>query len=287
MTENISSILQGGYNHPTLRLWQSDRILRKASLMYPIFINGKDDNAEEPISSLPGQKSPVILAVKLIREKFPELYIACDVCLCGYTSHGHCGILNDDGSIDNLSTVNRLAEVATNYAKAGAHCVAPSDMMDGRVIMIKESLIREGFGNKVALMSYSAKFASAFYGPFRDAADSAPQFGDRKTYQLPPNARGLARRAITRDLGEGADIIMVKPGMPYLDVVRDAKELAPDVPIAVYQVSGEFAMIWHSAEAKVFDLKTAVFESIDGFLRAGANIIITYYTPQLLDWLEA
>ncbi|CAG8497233.1 8679_t:CDS:2 [Acaulospora morrowiae] len=326
---DISSILQGGYNHPTLRLWQSERVLRKSSLMYPIFITDIAD-AEEEIPSLPCQKrwginklegflkplvekglkslilfgvptsgkdaigtkaddsnGPVILAVKLIREKFPGLYIACDICLCEYTDHGHCGYLNQDGTINNTASVRRLAEVAINYAKAGAHCVAPSDMMDGRIKAIKESLIREGLGNKVALMSYSAKFASAFYGPFRDAANSAPQFGDRKCYQLPPNARGLARRAITRDLGEGADIIMVKPGMPYLDILRDAKELGPDVPLAVYQVSGEFAMIWRSAEAKVFDLKVAVFESMEGFVRAGANIILTYYTPQLLDWLEA
>ncbi|KAF0400200.1 tetrapyrrole biosynthesis, porphobilinogen synthase [Gigaspora margarita] len=326
---DISSILQGGYNHATSRLWQSERSLRKASLMYPIFITDIPD-AEENISSLPGQKrwginklegflkplvekglkslilfgvptsgkdatgskaddpdGPVILAVKLIRDKFPELFIACDVCLCEYTDHGHCGYLNEDGTIDNLASVKRIAEVAINYSKAGAHCVAPSDMMDGRIKAIKESLIRENLGNKILLMSYSAKFASSFYGPFREAANSAPAFGDRKCYQLPPNARGLARRAITRDLSEGADIIIVKPGMPYLDILRDAKELCPDTPIAVYQVSGEFAMIWRSAEANVFDLRTAVLESMESFLRAGANLILTYYTPQLLGWLDA
>ncbi|KAF0400202.1 tetrapyrrole biosynthesis, porphobilinogen synthase [Gigaspora margarita] len=206
---DISSILQGGYNHATSRLWQSERSLRKASLMYPIFITDIPD-AEENISSLPGQKrwginklegflkplvekglkslilfgvptsgkdatgskaddpdGPVILAVKLIRDKFPELFIACDVCLCEYTDHGHCGYLNEDGTIDNLASVKRIAEVAINYSKAGAHCVAPSDMMDGRIKAIKESLIRENLGNKILLMSYSAKFASSFYGPFR------------------------------------------------------------------------------------------------------------------------
>ncbi|CAB4395865.1 tetrapyrrole biosynthesis, porphobilinogen synthase [Rhizophagus irregularis] len=229
---------------------------------------------------------PVILAVKLIRSKFPQLFIACDVCLCEYTSHGHCGHLNEDGTINNEASVKRIAEVAINYAKAGAHCVAPSDMMDGRIGAIKNLIIQEGLTNKVNLMSYSAKFSTNFYGPFRDAANSAPAFGDRKCYQLPPNARGLARRAIRRDLTEGADIIMVKPGMPYLDILRDAKEISSDVPIAVYQVSGEFAMIWRSAEAKVFDLRAVVFESMEGFLRAGANLIITYYTPQLLEWLE-
>ncbi|PKK76075.1 tetrapyrrole biosynthesis, porphobilinogen synthase [Rhizophagus irregularis] len=229
---------------------------------------------------------PVILAVKLIRSKFPQLFIACDVCLCEYTSHGHCGHLNEDGTINNEASVKRIAEVAINYAKAGAHCVAPSDMMDGRIGAIKNLIIQEGLTNKVNLMSYSALFSTNFYGPFRDAANSAPAFGDRKCYQLPPNARGLARRAIRRDLTEGADIIMVKPGMPYLDILRDAKEISSDVPIAVYQVSGEFAMIWRSAEAKVFDLRAVVFESMEGFLRAGANLIITYYTPQLLEWLE-
>ncbi|CAI2164073.1 17375_t:CDS:2 [Funneliformis geosporum] len=321
---DISSILQGGYNHPLSRQWHSERTLRKSSLMYPIFITD-ESNAEEEISSLPGQKrwgidklegflkplvekglssvlifgvptcekdpygskaddpnGPVILSIKLIRSKFPQLFIACDVCLCEYTSHGHCGYLNEDNTINNEASVKRLAEVATNYAKAGAHCVAPSDMMDGRIKAIKESLIREGLANKINLMSYSAKFASSFYGPFRDIANSAPSFGDRKCYQLPPNARGLARRAIVR-----ADIIMVKPGMPYLDILREAKNLSPDVPIAVYQVSGEFAMIWRAAEAKVFDLRVAVLESMEGFLRAGANIILTYYTPQLLDWLES
>ncbi|CAH1762064.1 23535_t:CDS:2 [Entrophospora sp. SA101] len=325
---DISSIIQGGYNHPTSRLWQSERTLKKSSLIYPIFITDIAD-AEEEISSLPGQKrwgvnklegfigplvkkglksvmlfgvptsgkdeiatiaddenGPVILSVKLLREKFPELFIVCDVCLCEYTSHGHCGYLNKDGTINNAASVKRLAEVATNYAKAGAHCVAPSDMMDGRIKAIKESLICEGLGNKVALMSYSAKFASSFYGPFRDAANSAPTFGNRKCYQLPPNSRGLARRAIIRDIGEGADIIMVKPGMPYLDILRDAKEISENLPVAVYQVSGEFAMIWRASEAKVFDLKVAVFESMESFLRAGANIILTYYTPQLLEWLD-
>ncbi|KAG9302934.1 hypothetical protein G9A89_022351 [Geosiphon pyriformis] len=332
---DISSILQGGYHHPTIRQWQSEHVLRKSSLMYPIFVTDVPD-IEEEILSLPGQKrwglktlpfllkplvrkglksvilfgvpiitpkdatgskaddpnGPVIQAVKLILREFPELYVACDVCLCEYTDHGHCGMkyhrtmlfllifdsvsiflslgyLKQDGTLDNVGSVKRIAEVAINYAKAGAHCVAPSDMMDGRIKAIKESLIREGLSNKVTLMSYSAKFASSFYGPFRDAANSAPTFGNRKCYQLPPNARGLARRAIVRDLGEGADVIMVKPGMPYLDILRDAKELSPDVPIAVYQVSGEFSMIYRAAEAGVFTLEMAVRESLEGFIRAG------------------
>jgi len=229
---------------------------------------------------------PVILAIKKLRELFPSLYIACDVCLCEYTSHGHCGLLNVDGTINTVPSVDRIADVALAYARAGADCVAPSDMMDGRVKGIKTKLIDAGYGNKCTLMSYSAKFASALYGPFREAAGSAPAFGDRKCYQLPPGGRGLARRAILRDVGEGADIIMVKPAMPYLDVLADAAQIAPDHPLACYQVSGEFAMVVAGANAGVYDLRTMAFESVQCMLRAGATLILTYFTPDFLDWLE-
>ncbi|KXS10426.1 aminolevulinate dehydratase [Gonapodya prolifera JEL478] len=230
--------------------------------------------------------SPVIRALTLVREAFPELLLAVDLCLCAYTSHGHCGILEADGTIENTKSCKRLAEVALAYAKAGAQVIAPSDMMDGRVKAIKDILFENGFSGKCSVMSYSAKFASCFYGPFRDAADSAPAFGDRRCYQLPPGARGLARRAVIRDVEEGADIIMVKPGTPYLDIIRDSHDVAPDLPLAVYHVSGEYAMIWHAAQHQVFDLRRGVEEVMDGFLRAGANIIITYYTPRLLEWLS-
>ncbi|ORY93747.1 delta-aminolevulinic acid dehydratase [Syncephalastrum racemosum] len=229
---------------------------------------------------------PTILAVKLLRKEFPELFVACDVCLCEYTSHGHCGVLREDGTLENEKSIKRMADVAVAYAAAGAQCVAPSDMMDGRIKAIKQGLIDAGLAHKTMLISYAAKFAGAFYGPFRDAANSAPAFGDRRCYQLPPNARGLARRAILRDMEEGADAIMVKPGTPYLDIVREASNLASDYPIAVYQVSGEYAMLYHAAKAGVFDLKTAVLETMTGFLRAGATLVLTYYTPQLLDWLD-
>ncbi|ORX93407.1 delta-aminolevulinic acid dehydratase [Basidiobolus meristosporus CBS 931.73] len=231
-------------------------------------------------------EGPTILAVKLLRKEFPELLVCCDVCLCPYTDHGHCGVLNEDGTINNQASVQRIAEVSLSYAKAGCQVIAPSDMMDGRIKGIKQILIDNGISHRVSLMSYSAKFASAYYGPFREAANSKPNSGDRKCYQLPPNARGLARRAILRDVAEGADTIMVKPGTPYLDIVRDAKELAPDHPIAIYHVSGEYASLWHAAQNGVFDLKTGVLESLEGAMRAGANIILTYYTPDLLDWLE-
>ncbi|BFZ59883.1 Aminolevulinate dehydratase [Saitoella coloradoensis] len=327
---DISSILHGGYHHPTSRLWQSERQLTKAALMYPIFITD-DPDAEEEIKSLPGQKrwglnklvpfleplykkglasvilfgvplapeakdpygtsaddpnGPVMQAITLLKKHFPNLFIACDVCLCEYTSHGHCGILHEDGTINNPPSVKRIAEVACNYAKQGADCVAPSDMMDGRIKAIKMALIEAGVAHKCMLISYSAKFATCLYGPFRDAAGSAPAFGDRKRYQLPPAGRGLARRAITRDLAEGADCIMVKPATAYLDIIRDAKEIAPDVPISAYQVSGEFAMIHAAAKAGVFDLRRAAEESLDGILRAGANMILTYFTPDFLDWLS-
>ncbi|XP_078281912.1 delta-aminolevulinic acid dehydratase [Rhinoraja longicauda] len=232
------------------------------------------------------QDTPAILAIRKLRSTFPQLLIACDVCLCPYTAHGHCGILREDGTLNNEASCHRLAEVALSYALAGCHIVAPSDMMDGRVGSIKQALVSNDLGNKVSLMSYSAKFASCFYGPFRDAALSKPAFGDRKCYQLPPGARGLAMRAVGRDVEEGADVLMVKPGMPYLDIIREVKDKYPSHPLAVYHVSGEFAMLWHGAQAGAFDLRTAVMEALTGFRRAGADIIITYYVPQILSWLN-
>ncbi|MCJ1412514.1 Aminolevulinate dehydratase [Ptychographa xylographoides] len=231
-------------------------------------------------------KGPVIQSIRLLRARFPQLYIVADVCLCEYTSHGHCGILRDDGSLNNQLSVDRISDVAMAYAEAGAHCVAPSDMNDGRVRAIKLKLIEAGIAHRVTLMSYAAKFSGCLYGPFRDAAGSSPSFGDRKCYQLPPGGRGLARRAIKRDIEEGADIIMVKPASAFLDIISDAKEIGKDMPIAAYQVSGEFAMIHAAAKAGVFDLKEMALESLQGILRAGATIVVTYWTPVMLDWLE-
>ncbi|XP_046906924.1 delta-aminolevulinic acid dehydratase [Hypomesus transpacificus] len=230
--------------------------------------------------------TPAVLAVRKLRSLFPDLVLACDVCLCPYTSHGHCGILREDGTLDNAASCERLAEVAVAYARAGCHIIAPSDMMDGRVGAIKQALVSHDMSNKVSVLSYSAKFASCYYGPFRDAAQSKPAFGDRRCYQLPPGARGLALRAVERDVKEGADMLMVKPGLPYLDIVREVKDKYPHHPLAVYNVSGEFAMLWHGAAAGAFDLRTAVTEAMTAFRRAGADIIITYYTPQLLTWLK-
>ncbi|KAL3960825.1 hypothetical protein ACCO45_005942 [Purpureocillium lilacinum] len=210
-------------------------------------------------------EGPVIQAIRLIRRRFPQIFICTDVCLCEYTSHGHCGILRDDGSLNNQLSVDRISDVAIAYAKAGAHCVAPSDMNDGRIRAIKLKLIEEGIAHKTVLMSYSAKFSGCL---------------------CLPGGRGLARRAITRDIGEGADVIMVKPASQYLDIISDAKELGKDLPVAAYQVSGEYAMIHAGAKAGVFDLKAMAFESTEGILRAGATIVVSYFTPQFLDWLE-
>ncbi|KAL9585631.1 MAG: hypothetical protein Q9212_001414 [Teloschistes hypoglaucus] len=231
-------------------------------------------------------EGPVIQTIRLLRKHFPSLFIVADVCLCEYTSHGHCGILRDDGSLNNSLSVDRISDVAIAYAEAGAHCVAPSDMNDGRIKAIKLKLIEAGIAHRIVLMSYSAKFSGCLYGPFRDAAGSSPSFGDRKCYQLPPGGRGLARRAITRDIQEGADVIMVKPASSYLDIISDAKEIGKNMPVAAYQVSGEFAMIHAGAKAGVFDLKTMAFESTEGILRAGATIVISYFTPDFLGWLE-
>lgn len=231
-------------------------------------------------------QGPVIAATRLIRKRFPTIYTVADVCMCEYTSHGHCGILREDGSLDNTMSVERISDIAVAYALAGVHCVAPSDMNDGRVRAIKLKLIEAGIAHQTLLMSYSAKFSGCLYGPFRDAAGSCPSFGDRRCYQLPPGGRGLARRAITRDIGEGADIIMVKPASQYLDIISDAKDIGKDMPVAAYQVSGEYAMIHAAAKAGVFDLKTMAFETTEGILRAGATIVVSYFTPQFLDWLD-
>lgn len=240
--------------------------------------DGRGSAADDP-------NTPVIQAIRTLKRIFPDLYIACDVCLCEYTDHGHCGLLREDGTLFSHESAQRIGEVALAYARAGADCVAPSDMMDGRISQIKRRLIDSGYGNRVMLMSYSAKFSTSLYGPFREAAGSAPSFGDRKCYQLPPHGRGLARRAVQRDLNEGADCVMVKPSLPYLDVISDTAQLARDYPVACYVVSGEFAMMHAGAKAGIYDLKKIAFETHESFLRAGANIFLTYFTPEFLEWL--
>jgi porphobilinogen synthase len=215
--------------------------------------------------------APVPAACAYLRARYPQLLVMVDLCLCGYTDHGHCGIVQGaSGAIDNAASVARLAAISVAFARAGAQVIAPSDMMDGRVGAIKAALRAAGLGGATAVMAYSAKFASCFYGPFRDAAHSGMAFGDRACYQLPPASRSLALRALQRDVAEGADYVMVKPGGPYLDVCRDAAE-ACGVPVAAYQVSGEFAMLHHAAAAGAFDLQRAVMESMVAFRRAGVR----------------
>lgn len=240
---------------------------------------------DEVGSAADDPNGPVIQAIKALRKNFSDLFVMCDVCLCEYTSHAHCGVLREDGSLIRSESVRRLAAVAVNYAKAGAHAVAPSDMIDGRIREIKQGLIDNDLAHRTLLMSYSAKFAGNLYGPFREAAGSCSLQGDRRAYQLPPGGRGLARRALVRDLAEGADAIIVKPSTFYLDIVADAAEICKDYPIATYQVSGEFAMLHAAAEKGIVDLKTIAFEAAEGSLRAGANLLISYFTPEFLDWL--
>ena len=277
----------------------------RAVLLFGVLDDGAKKDARGGFAD--SEASPVVKALRTLRRIFPSLLLMADVCLCAFTEHGHCGILTAscvgaagaEGAsaagagagagagaalvIDNDASVARLAAVATAYARAGAHVVAPSDMMDGRVGVIKAALRAAGVGGQCAVMSYAAKFASCFYGPFRDAAHSGMSFGDRTLYQLPPASRSLALRAVARDVAEGADFVMVKPGMAYLDVCRDVVERA-GVPVAVYQVSGEYAMLWHAAAAGAFDLRRAVDESMQAFARAGVGIVISYFTPQLLAW---
>ncbi|HEX4883426.1 MAG TPA: porphobilinogen synthase, partial [Casimicrobiaceae bacterium] len=221
-------------------------------------------------------------AIRAIKSRVPEMVVWADVCLCEYTDHGHCGLLRD-GEVDNDATLPLLAKEALAYARAGADVVAPSDMMDGRVAHLRAALDAEGLA-QTAIVSYAVKYASAFYGPFRDAAGSTPKQGDRRGYQMDaPNAREALREA-RADVAEGADALIVKPGMPYLDVVR-AVRAAVDVPIAVYQVSGEYAMIHAAAERGWLDLERAMWESTLGIRRAGGDLVISYFARPLAESL--
>ena len=229
----------------------------------------------------------VQLATRAIKQAEPELLVITDVCLCEYTSHGHCGVLRTDGGrdgiIDNDATLELLARTAVSHARAGADLVAPSDMMDGRVGAIREELDAEGL-HETPILAYSAKFASAFYGPFRDAADSAPAFGDRRAYQMDPaNGREAVREALL-DMREGADMVLVKPALAYGDLIRAVKE-ATDLPVAAYNVSGEYAMVKAAAAAGYLDERASVLEILTSLRRAGADTIITYHAKDAARWL--
>ena len=239
----------------------------------------KDDGraAADPLGPVPS-------ALRAIRARVPDLALVADVCLCEYTTHGHCGVLGPDDAIDNDATLPLLADAAVAYAAAGADVVAPSDMMDGRVAAIRAALDDARHTN-TAVLSYAAKFASAFYGPFREAADCAPRFGDRSGYQMdPPNGRE-AMAEIATDIAEGADMVMVKPAGPYLDVIAAARSRF-DVPLAAYQVSGEYAALHAAAERGWIDLRRAAIESLTGIARAGADVTVTYFALEAAGWIE-
>jgi porphobilinogen synthase len=215
-------------------------------------------------------------ALRLLRPRFPELLLLTDVCLCEYTSHGHCGVVHD-GEVDNDASLELIARTAVSHVEAGADAVCPSDMMDGRVGAIREQL------PQTPIVAYSAKYASAFYGPFRDVADSAPAFGDRRGYQLDPGNVREALRECEQDIAEGADVVMIKPALPYLDVIRAARDRF-DLPVAAYNVSGEYAMVKAAAAAGDLDERAAALESLTAIRRAGADVIVTYWAKEFATW---
>lgn len=245
-----------------------------------ILLFGIPDSKDEMATSAYDDDGIVQRAVRSIKAKFPALYVITDVCLCEYMSHGHCGIIKD-GDVDNDPTLELLAKTAVSHARAGADMVAPSDMMDGRVAAIREKLDANGFAN-TPIMAYSAKFASAYYGPFRDAADSAPHFGNRKSYQMDVRNGREAMREVALDIEEGADIVMVKPGLAFLDVLRATAEMS-DVPVAVYNVSGEYSMVKAAAKMGWIDENSIIRENLLAMKRAGADIIITYHAKEALE----
>ena len=296
--------------------------LSRDDLIQPYFVVESDADFRKPIASMPGQfqlglnqlmdevagavdaglKSLILFgipvdkdpagsqayaengivqqAIRRIKDRWPELVVVADTCLCEYTSHGHCGLVSPEGEVRNDPTLALLARTAVAQAKAGADIVAPSDMMDGRVAAIRQALDEEGFLN-TPIMSYAVKYSSAFYGPFRDAAESAPKFGDRKTYQMDPANWREGLREAAADVEEGADILMVKPGLPYLDVIRLVRDNF-DLPVAAYQVSGEYSQIKAAAQLGWIDETAVALESLIAFKRAGADLILSYFTQDLL-----
>ena len=306
----------------TIRNMVAETAVNPDALVYPMFVV-EGENVKEEIPSMPGQYrfsidailveldecvkigiTSILLfgipsfkdemassaydddgivqrAVRSIKAHFPELYVITDVCLCEYMSHGHCGIVKEDGDVDNDPTLELLAKTALSHAEAGADMVAPSDMMDGRVAAIREKLDENGFTN-LPIMAYSAKFASAYYGPFRDAADSAPHFGDRKSYQMDVRNGREALHEVELDLEEGADIVMVKPGLAFLDILRETAEMS-NVPVAVYNVSGEYSMVKAAAQNGWINEDAIIRENLIAFKRAGADIIITYHAKEALE----
>jgi porphobilinogen synthase len=248
-----------------------------------VLLFGIPSTKDESGSGAYDEEGVVQMAVRALKEAHPDLTVITDVCLCEYTSHGHCGFVRD-GEVDNDITVELLAKTAISQAEAGADAVAPSDMMDGRIGTIRHQLDEEGHSG-VPIVAYSAKYASAFYGPFREAAESTPEFGDRRGYQMDPANAAEAVREAELDLEEGADMLMVKPATPYLDVVRQVKA-ATGAPLAAYHVSGEYSMLKAAAEQGWIDERAAVLETLTSIRRAGADAIVTYYAKEAAAWLR-
>jgi len=320
----LPSVLRRLRRTPALREIIKESRVHPHDLIFPIFV-GEGLSEKQPIESMPGQNRhsvrglsslakeirdsgvmSVLLfgipsakddrasgatrrdgvvqeAIKAIKDSVPELVVLTDVCICAYTPHGHCGVLRDQ-QIDNDATLPLLSAMAVSHAQAGADVVAPSSMMDEQVGALRCALMQSGL-NETAIMGYSAKFASGFYGPFRDAADSAPSFGDRSSYQHNAANARHARREILQDVEEGADILMVKPGLAYLDLVKLAREIC-DLPVAAYSVSGEYSMIKAAAERGWLDEKRIVLETLTAFKRAGADLVITYFALEAARWLK-
>ena len=277
---SMPGIFQLSINHAV------DEALRARDLGIPaVLLFGIPDHKDEAATGAYDPEGIVQLATRAIKDAAPDLLVITDVCLCEYMSHGHCGVVaKETGEVLNDVSLELLARTAASQAEAGADIVAPSDMMDGRVAAIRSELDHEGFEN-TSIMAYAAKYASAFYGPFREAAESAPQFGDRRSYQMdPPNAReALVETGL--DIEEGADIVMVKPALPYLDVLRRVRETT-NLPVAAYNVSGEYTMIKAATQNGWLDERRAVLEALTGIKRAGADIIITYHAPDVARWLS-
>ena len=274
--------MPGQFRHAVSGLPKLAKEIQSAGVM-SVLLFGIPKSKDDRASSATRKDGVVQDAIKAIKDATPDLVVMTDVCICAYTPHGHCGVLRDK-AIDNDATLPLLSAMAASHAEAGADVVAPSSMMDEQVGAIRCALMQSGM-NETAIMGYSAKFASGFYGPFRDAADSAPSFGDRASYQHDPANARHARREVLQDIEEGADILMVKPGLAYLDIVRMARETS-DLPLAAYSVSGEYSMIKAAAEKGWLDEKRLVLETLTAFRRAGADLVITYYALEAARWLN-
>ena len=275
---------------PGIARLTADEAMREAERASTVGINrflffGIPDEKDSTGTRAWSPSEAVQRTVRELRTRFPDAIAITDVCMCEYTDHGHCGQLTEDGEVDNDATLPLLAATAVSHADAGAQVVAPSAMMDGQVAAIRSALDDVGHDG-VKILGYSAKYASAFYGPFRDAADSAPSFGDRRSYQMAPGQRDEAMREIEADISEGAEYIMVKPALSYLDVISSAKAKFPERPLYAYNVSGEFSMIHAAAANGWIDLKTTAMEVLLSIKRAGADVIISYFSIDAAKWIE-